>query len=198
MFTGIIQELGTVVRATRARRLDQVVIHAPKMAEGLAIGESVAVNGTCLTVVRTDGARLQFDAIPETRALTTIGRLSAGDRVNMERSLTLSDRLNGHVVLGHVDGIGTIVRRAQQDGQLALTIRVPAAWRKHLVPKGSIAIDGVSLTIGARISAAAFSVFLVPETIRQTVLGDRQVGDPVNIELDYFAKVVAQFVKREA
>jgi riboflavin synthase len=115
--------------------------------------------------------------------------------VNVEPSLTLSDRLSGHLVLGHVDGVGTILRRTQQAGEVALAIQVSRALRRSLVPKAPVAVDGVSLTVGNRLSPTTLSVFLIPETLRKTTLGDCHVGDLVNVEIDYLAKLVAQLVK---
>lgn len=196
MFTGIVQELGTVVRVERARSVDRVTVHAPKIADHLETGESVAVNGACLSVVRRRPSQLTFEVIPETRRFTSLKTVTAGSRVNLERSLTLSDRLNGHMVLGHVDGVGRIVRRRQQAGDVVLEIRVNRALRRFLVPKGPVAVDGVSLTVGATLTATTFPVFLIPETLRKTTLQFRRVGDLVNLELDYFAKLIAQLVER--
>lgn len=196
MFTGITQELGTVVQIDRSRTVDRLTIHAPKIADHLEVGESVAVNGVCLSVVRQRQGRLTFEVIPETRRLTSLKTIASGSRVNLERSLSLSDRLNGHLVLGHVDGVGRIVRRRQVAGDVVLDIRVDRALRRFIVPKGPIAVDGVSLTVGTRLAATTFEVFLIPETIRKTTLGLHRVGDLVNIELDYFAKLIAQLVSR--
>jgi riboflavin synthase len=203
MFTGIVQELGTVYSLERARRsgkraddVDRLHVFAPKTAAGLVPGESVAINGACLSVVSVRQGAMTFEIIPETRRLTNLGTLSAGARVNVERSLTLSDRLNGHVVLGHVDGVGRILRCQKKAGEVALGIRVDAGLRRYLVPKAPIAVDGVSLTVGARVASAMFSVFLIPETIHKTTLGLRRVGDLVNIEADYFAKLLIQFAQK--
>ena len=192
MFTGIIKELGTVVAMRRAGGVIRLRIHAPKTASGLALGESVAINGVCLSVVRVRQGALDFEVIPETRRLTNLGTLSNGTRVNVEPSLTLSDRLNGHLVLGHVDGVGRIVRCHRKAGNVALGIRIPSALRRYLVPKAPIAVDGVSLTVGAKPTPTMFSVFLIPETMHKTTLGFRRIGDLVNIEIDYFAKLITQ------
>lgn len=191
MFTGIVKEIGTVLSVTRANGVDRLSVMAPKTAPGLLVGESVAINGVCLSAVRV-GSTLEFEMIPETRRLTNLSKLAAGSRVNVEPSLSLSDRINGHLVLGHVDGIGRIVTHRRQAGQIQLTVACDGAWRAYLVPKGPIAIDGVSLTLGGKLSGTRFSVFLIPETIAKTTLAARRVGDLVNIEIDYAAKVVAQ------
>ena len=195
MFTGIIQEIGTVERVERKRGVTRLSIQAPKTAARVAPLESVAVNGTCLTAVQVGRGLMVFEVIGETRGLTTVGTLRPGARVNLEPSLTLVDRINGHILLGHVDGPGTIVRRAQRAGELVLEIRVPAGVRRFLVPKGPVAVDGVSLTVGSRLTASAFTVHLIPETLRQTTLRDTPSGARVNIEVDYLAKLVHQFLR---
>jgi len=192
MFTGIITELGTIVRRQQQRGLERLHILAPHMAEGCAVGDSVAINGACLSVVRVMRDILEFEMIPETRALTNLSRAMVGSKVNLEPSLSLSDRLHGHLVLGHVDGMGRIRRREQRAGQTVLTIQLASALRRYLVSKGPVAIDGVSLTVGGHLSNHSFSVFLIPETLRKTTLGFRHVGDFVNIEVDYFAKLLLQ------
>lgn len=193
MFTGLISEQGTISAVRRAGGIVRLTIHAPRTAPQLAIGESVAINGVCLSVVSTRRGMLTFEAVPETQRLTNLGWLTAGDRVNVEPSLTLSDRLNGHLVLGHIDGLGRIRRRAQQAGEVVLEIQVSRDLRRYLVPKAPIAVNGVSLTMGGRLTPTTFAVFLIPETMRKTTLGGCRVGDVVNIELDYFAKLIAQF-----
>ena len=195
MFTGIVQELGTVLAVRRASNVTRLSIHAPKIAARLRAGESVAINGVCLSVVRIRQSALECDVIPETRRLTNLSTVSSGLRVNVEPSLALTDRLNGHVVLGHVDGVGRIFRSSTRAGDVALAIRVAPAVRRYLVPKGPITVDGVSLTLGATLTPTTCSVFLIPETMRQTTLGLRRVGDVVNIEIDYFAKLIAQLTR---
>lgn len=195
MFTGLITEQGTISTVRRAGGIVRLTIHAPRTAPRLAIGESVAINGVCLSVVSTRRGMLTFEAIQETQRLTNLGRLAAGDRVNVEPSLTLSDRLNGHLVLGHIDGLGRIRRRAQQAGEVVVEIQVSRDLRRSLVPKAPIAVDGVSLTVGGRLTPTTLTVFLIPETMRKTTLGGCRVGDAVNIEVDYVAKLIAQFAK---
>lgn len=195
MFTGIIRELGTVVARARADGVHRLRIHAPALSSGLGVGESVAVNGVCLSAVQIRQGTVTFEMIPETCRLTTLGALRSGDRVNLEPSLTLSDRLNGHLVFGHVDGVGTITRVQRQAGQLALTIQMERALRRYLAPKSPLAVDGVSVTVGSRLSQTQCSVFLIPETIRKTTLGSRRAGERVNLEVDYLAKLLAQLVR---
>lgn len=196
MFTGIIQELGTAARVERARGLMRLSVQAPQTASKVRRMESVAVNGACLSVVSLRGGTMIFEAIPETQRLTTLGRLRVGERVHVEPSLTLTDRLNGHVVFGHVDGLGTVVKRRQSAGELVLDIRAPELIRHLIVPKGPITVDGVSLTVGRTVARGVFSVHLIPETLRQTVLRLRCVGDRVNLEADYIAKLIWQFSRR--
>lgn len=192
MFTGIIRELGTVASVRRRGGLLTVQVYAPRIAANISIGESVAINGACLSVVRVGQSALTFEVIPETQRLTTLGRLSVGSSVNVEPSLTLMDRLNGHLVLGHVDGVGRIVRRTQKTGDVAMEIHGDPAVHRYVAPKSPIAVDGVSLTVGAQVSPRAFSVFLIPDTLHKTTLGSRKAGDLVNLEVDYLAKLVAQ------
>ena len=191
MFTGIVQEIGTVTRVKRAGGLATLTIAAPKISAGLGLGESVSVNGVCLSVVRAGRGALEFEMVPETRRVTTLGGVRAGSRVNLEPSLRLSDRLNGHVVLGHVDGTGRITQLQRRGEHIAMTLRVPGALDCDVVLKGPIAVDGVSLTVG-RLRGRAVTVFLIPETLRRTTLGLRAVGDAVNVEADYVAKLVRE------
>lgn len=194
MFTGIIRELGTVVRMERRNGLLRLGLSAPQTATGVQRLESVAVNGVCLSVVDVRQHTLTFELIRETQRLTTLGTLRSGDQVHVEPSLTLTDRLNGHILLGHVDGMGAVVRRRQVGGELVMEIRVGAGLRKFLVPKGPVALDGVSLTVGQALTASTLTVHLIPETLRQTILRSRRVRDHVNVEVDYFAKLVHQFL----
>ena len=196
MFTGIIQEVGTVARVERSRGLVRLTITVPKIASRVERLDSVAVNGVCLSVVAVRHGTIRFEIIGETQRLTTLRTLRSGERVNVEPSLLVLDRLSGHVVFGHVDGVGTVVSRRQLQGELVLTIRLASALRKSLVPKGPVAVDGVSLTVGRALGLSTFTVHLIPETLRQTTLASRRVGDGVNIELDYLAKLTWQFVRR--
>jgi riboflavin synthase alpha subunit len=193
MFTGLIRELGTVERVTRAGGLIRLSVFAPKTAADARRLDSVAVNGVCLSVVTAGRQGFAFEIIPETARLTTLGRLRPGDAVNLEPSLTLTDRLGGHFLFGHVDGVGIVSERRVRGGETILTIRLEPGLRRFLVPKGPVALEGVSLTVGQELSGSAFSVHLIPETHRQTTLGALQRGDRVNLEIDYLAKLVWQF-----
>jgi riboflavin synthase len=195
MFTGIIQELGTVARIERQRGLTRLSLDAPKTAARVQPLESVAVNGVCLTVVGNQRGLLMFEVIPHTQQLTSLSMLRAGDRVNLEPSLSLTDRLGGHVLFGHVDGLGKILKCSAGQGERSLDIGLPAEVGKWIIPQGPVAVDGVSLTVGSAPSASRMRVHLIPETLRQTTLASRAVGDRVNIEIDYFAKLTWQFLR---
>ena len=193
MFTGIIRELGTVVLMQRSKGLVRLAILAPKTASLVEPLESVSVNGVCLSVVRIRQGTLLFELIPETQRLTALKAFRAGHQVNLEPSLSLSDRLGGQILHGHIDGVGTVVTRRQLAGELILTIRLARDLHRFLVPKGPVAGDGASLTVGTSLGTSTFSVHLIPETLRQTTLRMRKVGDRVNVELDYLAKLIWQF-----
>ena len=190
MFTGLIEARGRVAAAGRGT----LSIRTPWT--GLRRGESLSVNGVCLTVTGGRGKRVDLDVVPETLSKTTLGRLKPGESVNLERAMRLSDRIGGHFVTGHVDGVGRVAAvRAEATGK-RLEVKAPAACRPYLAPKGSVAVDGVSLTV---VDAAdgVFSVALIPETLERTTLGRAKSGDEVNIEIDMIAKYVAQwFVAR--
>jgi riboflavin synthase len=191
MFTGIVEELGHVgaLAGTRLRVVCSTV------REDAETGASVSVNGVCLTVVEDAGGSLAFDLSEETLRRTALGRLAPGDAVNLERPATLSTRLGGHLVQGHVDGVGRIVsveRDAQ--GGAWLTASVPEDLRRYLVAKGSVTVDGVSLTIAA-LAGETFSVALIPHTLAVTTFGSARAGDPVNLEVDVIAKYVERLLE---
>lgn len=191
MFTGIVEALGRVERVERGRasgwRLSLVVPGA--WGAEPARGESVAVNGVCLTVVEAGNGALAFDLVEETLRVTTLGELAPGHLVNLERPLRLGGRLGGHLVLGHVDGVGEVTAVEAEGSGRRLTIAVPPALRPLLIPKGSIAVDGVSLTV-AGLDEATFAVALIPHTLGETTLGRRGVGARVNLEMDVIGKYV--------
>jgi len=195
MFTGIIRELGTLERVQRTKGLVRLRIRAPRLAAQVRPLDSVSVNGVCFSAITAHRGTLTFEIIAETQRLTTLGSLRPDQRVHLEPSLTLADRLHGHLLLGHVDGRGRIVRRQQRAGELVLTIRTGRELARLLTTKGSVAVDGVSLTVARRLRSDRFTVHLIPETLRQTMLGERPVGTDVNLELDYLAKLVWQFLR---
>ncbi|HEY8416960.1 MAG TPA: riboflavin synthase [Limnochordales bacterium] len=193
MFTGLVETTGQIVALDPLpdQRGLRLVVRAPAVAEESAVGDSIAVNGCCLTVTRRDGDTVAFDAVPETLARTNLGRLTVGAAVNLERPLRLSDRLGGHLVLGHVDAVGEVVTVRPEGNSIRLAIAAPESVRRYLVPKGSIAVDGVSLTVAA-VTADGFEVVIIPHTAAVTTLGRVQPGDAVNLEAD----VVGKYVER--
>ena len=191
MFTGIIREIGTVSAMAASKGITRLTIDAPATAACVGLGESVAVDGVCLSVVRAGRGAMTFELVPETARCTTLGRLRPGARVNLEPSLTLSDRLNGHLVLGHVDGTARIARLQRRAEHVAMELMIPPALGRYLVPKGPVAVNGVSLTVGRWQPPSRGVLYLIPETLRRTTLGARRVGEPVNLEVDYVAKLMA-------
>jgi len=196
MFTGIIEELGTVrsveVRGEGAR----LTVEAPGIVAGARRGDSVAVNGVCLTITERTETAFAADVMAETMAKTNLGQLRRGARVNLERALRLGDRLGGHLVTGHVDGVGTITGRERVGIATVVTIRAPQEVVRYLIPKGSVAVDGISLTV-VEVRGDAFTVSIIPHTAAVTTLGFKQPGDTVNLEADVIGKYVARFLRRE-
>lgn len=190
MFTGIVQATGRVaLLEPRAGDL-RLVVAAPDFGHvGVAPGDSISVSGCCLTVVTLDGDALAFDVSSETLSLTTLGGLRAGDRVNLEPALRLSDRLGGHLVSGHVDGLGTIAASEPDARSQRWTLEAAPTLMRFIAAKGSICVDGVSLTVND-VDGARFGVNLVPHTVAHTTFGDRRVGDRVNLEVDLLARYV--------
>jgi riboflavin synthase len=189
MFTGLVEALGTVRQVHAEGPGRRLVVAAPTFAAELTLGESVAVNGACLTVVASDRETCSFQAGPETLRRTNLGELAPGDRVNLERSLRVGDRLGGHFVQGHVDGLGQIAERLRQGEWETVWFSCPAELAAQMVPKGSVAVDGLSLTL-VDVAADRFSVALIPHTLAQTTLGFKQPGAAVNLETDLLAKYV--------
>ena len=190
MFTGLVQELGRVVDVSGSR----ITVEAGLAAE-LAEGDSVAVNGVCLTAVGPGNGRFTADLSPETVARSSLGALAPGARVNLELPLRAADRLGGHIVQGHVDGVGRVVAVADAGSARELRFDAPAELLRYVVEKGSIAVDGVSLTVSA-VDAAGFAVSLIPETLERTTLGRAETGRMVNLEVDLMAKYVEKLVAR--
>ena len=201
MFTGIVEELGTLV--VREDGADSAVlrIRARTALEGVALGDSISVNGVCLTVTGvqpgTDGTGVwSTDVMAETLRRSSLGAVAAGDPVNLERAVTPTTRLGGHIVQGHVDGVGTVVSRTPGDDWEVVRIAVPAELARYVVEKGSITVDGVSLTVSGLADEPEpwFEVSLIPTTLRETTLGERAPGDPVNLEVDVIAKYVERLL----
>ena len=193
MFTGLVQALGRIAATEPREGGRRLWIEAGALAAETATGDSVAVDGCCLTVVDRDGERLAFDAIPETLERTTLGRRGSQHAVNLELPLRPGDRLGGHFVQGHVDAVTEVAAQRSEGADVVLTFRLPDALRGQVVEKGSIAVDGVSLTVAA-VAEETFSVALIPHTLAVTTLGEREVGDAVNLEGDILAKYVAALV----
>ncbi|MBN1946098.1 MAG: riboflavin synthase [Bradymonadales bacterium] len=196
MFTGIIQAIGTVTQVTVRPRWRRIGIDSGWDRQEVAIGESVAVDGVCLTVTDKQEGCLAFDVSPESLERTTIGNLKRGHRVHLERALRLADRLSGHLVLGHVDGLGTLAASRREGECWLLELQAPAELVETLIPKGSIAVNGVSLTVNGY-TTDSFSVMIVPHTAEQTLLVSLPAGSPVNLETDVIGKYVARLIGRQ-
>lgn len=189
MFTGLVEAMGTVREARRDGAGTTLLVSEPMVAEGLPLGASVAVNGVCLTVVECRGDSFAFQAGPETLAKSNLGELRPGDPVNLERSLRVGDRLGGHIVQGHVDGMGRVARREREGEWEVVWFSCAPELTRHMVPKGSVAVDGVSLTL-VEVADDGFSVALIPHTMQATTLGQKRPPATVNLEVDLFAKYV--------
>lgn len=189
VFAGIIERTGRVSASLPTSAGKRLAVDAADLATGVKLGVSVSVNGVCLTVARCAGATLEFDVISETLRRTTLGDLTAGRRVNLERSLCAGDRIDGHFVQGHVDGTAVVAEVRNAAADWIVWLRPDENLLPYLVPKGSVAIDGVSLTI-AEADARRFSVALIPTTLERTMLGELRAGDRVNIESDVIARIV--------
>ncbi|MGH8963470.1 MAG: riboflavin synthase [Jatrophihabitantaceae bacterium] len=197
MFTGIIEEVGEVVAVRGSGDSAVLTVRAGRVGDGVAHGSSIAVNGVCLTVVGASGdgpVELAFDVMAETLKRSVIGGLVAGDRVNLERAARVDSRLDGHVVQGHVDGTGVVLARTPGGAWESVRFGLPVDLARFVAEKGSIAVDGVSLTVTA-VGADWFEVGLIPETLRATTLGARNRGDCVNLEVDVLAKYVARLME---
>ncbi|MEE2826477.1 MAG: riboflavin synthase [Planctomycetota bacterium] len=195
MFTGLVEEMGEVVRIEPSGEACQVSLAAELVAQGIQLGDSVSINGCCLTVVEAEGNLLVFQAGSETLSRTNLGELTTGSRVNLERALRSDDRLGGHYVSGHVDAIGRVASRIDQDDWAEFRFTVPQELTRQMASKGSIAVDGVSLTL-VDVGDCEFSVALIPHTLKMTTLGERGIGDAVNLETDILAKYVQQQLQR--
>ncbi len=198
MFTGIVTELGRVTAVTEADGGRRIVIAAPKAAAGMTIGDSIAVNGVCLTAVTVDHAgRVEVDVVAETLERSNLGDLAPGDTVDLERPMATDGRFDGHFVQGHVDGVGRIEQLAEEGDARRLRVAIPSALARYVVEKGSITIDGASLTVTAVAPDGATpwcEIVLIPHTLEVTVLGRKGVGDTVNIEVDVIAKYVERLM----
>jgi riboflavin synthase len=195
VFTGIVEELGEVTAVEDLGAAARLAVRGPVVASDAEPGASIAVNGICLTVVDVDraGGGLTFDVMKETLDRSSLGVLRPGTAVNLERAATLASRLGGHLVQGHVDGVGQIFARSPEEHWELITIGLPPQLGRYVVEKGSIAVDGVSLTV-TTVTAESFTVSLIPTTLRVTTLGHKPVGEPVNLEVDVIAKYVEKLL----
>jgi riboflavin synthase len=196
MFTGLIEALGTVHGAEEEGAGRRLIIAASTLAPEMAVGDSLAVNGACLTVVERSGDQLHFQAGPETLQRTNLGELKSGDVVNLERPLGVTDRLDGHFVQGHVDGLGRIAERIRQGDWELVWFSCLQDLTAQMVSKGSVAVDGISLTV-VDLATDRFSVALIPHTLNHTTLGRKQLGAIVNIETDILAKYVHKYLAQQ-
>jgi riboflavin synthase len=198
MFTGIISDVGQIIDITPSGKLSRLKIASAYDAKTIALGASIANSGPCLTVVgvepRGEGSELAFDVGAETLAVTSLGQWRVGGRVNLERSLRVGDELGGHMVSGHVDGIVEIVSRHDFDGMAHFRFRAPKDLAKFIAVKGSVALDGTSLTVNT-VEGDTFEVLLIPHTLKVTTWGERQAGDTVNIEVDQMARYAARLIE---
>lgn len=195
MFTGLIRELGEILSVTRKIGGAVLLLKADETASSAQLGDSISVNGVCLTVVRKEGSLLSFDLSDETLRSTNLGSLKKGTAVNLEPSLSPDSKIGGHFVTGHVDTVGTIRSKAQSGDMLKFEMKAPSGITDFLVEKGSVAIDGISLTV-VDILKDGFSLVIIPHTAKLTTLGFKGPGDPVNIEVDILGKYVAKFLQR--
>ncbi|ANH39448.1 Riboflavin synthase [Nocardioides dokdonensis FR1436] len=193
MFTGIVEELGTVTAIDDLSDAIRLSITADVVLGDTGLGDSIAVNGCCLTVVSIEDSTWTADVMKESLDKTSLGTLTSGDRVNLERAVTAQKRLGGHIVQGHVDGVGEVLRREPSEHWEVVEVSMPPALARYLVDKGSITVDGVSLTV-VEAGPTSFTISLIPETLARTTLGHRQPGDRVNLEVDILAKHVERLL----
>ncbi len=191
MFTGIVEEVGTVAEISN----NGITVRAEKVLSDLKLGDSIAVNGACLTAVSIEDSRFSVDLSPETMRRTSLGALSAGGVVNLERALSASDRMGGHIVQGHVDGTGRVTSTKEDGDSVIYRVRAPSRMMPYIVEKGFIAVDGISLTV-VKVGTSSFTLAVIPYTLRNTNLQTLSVGTRVNLEADILAKYVENLLKR--
>ena len=196
MFTGLIAELGKVSSISKGESSAIFTINAPALISEIKLGDSVAVNGVCLTATEISGTSFSADVMVQTLSITSLAQLTVGSGVNLELAAQLNARMGGHMVAGHVDGVATVVALTPGDKWLQLDIQVPKQLSKYIVNQGSIALDGVSLTVGEITESDLVTVWLIPETLERTNLAGKQPGDLVNVEVDLIAKYVERLVSK--
>ena len=197
MFTGLVQELGTVSRITLGETSAVITINAPISAPQISRGDSISVNGVCLTAISVSGDSFTADVMKQTLTMTSLGSLKEGSSVNIELSARLDSLMGGHIVQGHVDGVATVVERSAGEKWEKFVVKIPAHLEKFIVNQGSIALDGVSLTVGEiQDNQSLVTVWLIPETLAKTNLSQKKIGDVVNVEVDVLAKYVQRLISK--
>ena len=193
MFTGIVEQMGSVKEVTEHQSTRRLLIEGEGLSD-MSVGGSISVSGVCLTATSVDGSVIAVEVVPETLSRTTLGDIEPGDRINLERPMAADGLFDGHLVQGHVDGLGTVTAVETEEGGTVLSVRAPESLQPYLVEKGSIAIDGVSLTVTG-VEGPVFTVALIPTTLEVTTIGLRKSGDGVNLEVDIIAKYVEKMLK---
>jgi len=193
VFTGIVEELGEIMAVEELTDAARMTVHGPVVTSDARPGDSISVNGVCLTVVEATAGSFTVDVVAETLRRSSLDKAQVGDRVNLERAAALGQRLGGHIVQGHVDGTGTVVRRTPSEHWEVVEVSLPPELERYLVEKGSITVDGISLTV-VDVAADSFTVSLIPETLARTTLGFKQPGEVVNLEVDVIAKYVEKML----
>lgn len=191
MFTGLVEHVGTIQRIDQDEGHVRLSVSAP--FKEVQLGDSIAIDGCCLTVASQDDDQFQFHVSRESLQVTALGEFREGTKVNMERALRMGDRLGGHMVSGHVDGVGTVVSKEDLNDGLLLKVKIPDELTRYVVPKGSICLDGVSLTVN-RLEGTAIELMLIPTTLKETTLGERPLGRPINVEVDLIGKYIERLV----
>jgi len=195
MFTGIIEETGSILSFAEGDKIWRLTVSSDLALKDAELGDSIAVNGCCLTIVEIGETSLSFDVLAESKRLTTLDELGPGGWVNLERAVRLDGKMGGHFVTGHIDGMGTILELESQSGDTFIRVSTPEGMGRYIVPKGSIAIDGISLTV-AEVRGDTFGVWIIPHTLKQTNLGSKLIGHGVNLEFDQLGKYVEKMVAR--
>ncbi|KGX88304.1 riboflavin synthase [Pontibacillus marinus] len=196
MFTGIIEELGTVKRIQSGQESMEIIVQASKILEDVHLGDSISVNGVCLTVTHYTKDEASFDVMPETFKATNLNELSKGSKVNLERAMKADGRFGGHMVSGHVDGLGTITSKKAESNAVYYDIELPTELLDYFVYKGSVTVDGTSLTVFG-VNDKGITISLIPHTMEHTIIGDKGAGDHVNIEIDMLGKYVVNFLTKQ-
>lgn len=195
MFTGIVEEIGIIDNITAGAKSCRLRIQADVIFDDLKLGDSVAVNGVCLTAARLTNNTFEADVMAETMRRTGMGRLNKGSRVNLERAMPLNGRFGGHIVSGHIDGVGTVINKATEDNAVLITVSASKDIMKYIIIKGSVALDGISLTV-ADVKNDRFTVSIIPHTASETTLLERNIGDTINIECDIIGKYIEKFTSK--